>query len=358
MRSLQVAALLLAVLANADATCEKDYDLLGCYQEHEPQNRLFNNRYAIDWEDIVGYMNGLACECAKRAKAGGYAGFALHYYGECYGRTNAEIQNIQTNGEHQQHLCVGDQTYDICNITAHDHCTGGNYAEGIYAFKAAADPAVNGGFSNWQRWTECDKECGTGFQHRERNCDSPKPSGSGKDCSELGVYSESKACKKKDCPIDGGFGIWGDYGACSKNMRGWSADKKSPMQQPRASLWGKSCAGLTTESRSCNTQPCKVNGGWSSYGSYGVCSEKCGTGTKTKTRTCTNPVPQHGGAGCTGSSSFSTNCNTEGCPDLISCTTKYTSWNKHDGGNMVYADRHKPDCGAGKVMSYYRLERK
>ena len=43
--------------------------------------------------------------------------------------------------------------------------------------------------------------------------------------------------------------------------------------------------------------------------------------------------------------------------DLIKCSEKYTSWNKHDGGNMVSLDRHRPDCGAGKVMSYYHLER-
>ena len=84
--------------------------------------------------------SSLACECAKQAKAGGYAGFALHYYGECYGKTNAEIKEIQTNGGHQQHLCVGDQKYDKCDTSAHDHCTGGNWAEGVYAFKAAANP--------------------------------------------------------------------------------------------------------------------------------------------------------------------------------------------------------------------------
>ncbi len=84
--------------------------------------------------------SSLACECAKQAKAGGYAGFSLHYYGECYGKTNAEIQEIQTNGGHQQHLCVGDQTYDKCDTSAHDHCTGGSRAEGVYAFKTVAAP--------------------------------------------------------------------------------------------------------------------------------------------------------------------------------------------------------------------------
>ncbi len=43
--------------------------------------------------------------------------------------------------------------------------------------------------------------------------------------------------------------------------------------------------------------------------------------------------------------------------DLISCSNKYTWANRHNHGDMAYLDRHKPDCGTGKVMSYYRLER-
>ena len=59
---------------------------------------------------------------------------------------------------------------------------------------------IDGGFGQWAPWTKCDKECGTGMKHRERNCDSPAPKGSGKDCGELGAYSESAECKIKECP--------------------------------------------------------------------------------------------------------------------------------------------------------------
>lgn len=73
---------------------------------------------------------------------------------------------------------------------------------------------------------------------------------------------------------------------------------------------GRTCAqgpadGAGT-SRSCNTQACPVNGGWSDWS---ACSATCGGGTQT--RTCTNPAPANGGANCTGAASQS--CNTQAC---------------------------------------------
>ena len=59
---------------------------------------------------------------------------------------------------------------------------------------------VDGGFGEWQNWTECDKACGDGYMYRERNCDNPVPQGNGKDCSELGPFTERKSCKIRECP--------------------------------------------------------------------------------------------------------------------------------------------------------------
>ena len=69
-----------------------------------------------------------------------------------------------------------------------------------YRFHLFINLDVNGGLGEWEQWTKCDKECGNGLMHRERNCDSPLPKGMGKDCSELGKLTESKACKIKECP--------------------------------------------------------------------------------------------------------------------------------------------------------------
>lgn len=51
-----------------------------------------------------------------------------------------------------------------------------------------------------------------------------------------------------------------------------------------------------------------INGVWSAYTPWSVCSTLCGYGTQTRTRTCTNPYPEQGGAFCLGSYLDTQNC--------------------------------------------------
>ena len=45
-------------------------------------------------------------------------------------------------------------------------------------------------------------------------------------------------------------------------------------------------------------------------------------------------------------------------PDIIGCTTKYTTWSSHGGGQMIYIDRHGIDCGGnGHVLTMFHLQR-
>jgi len=60
-----------------------------------------------------------------------------------------------------------------------------------------------------------------------------------------------------------------------------------------------------------------INGGWSSWSSWGSCSVSCGGGTQSRTRTCTNPTPAYGGSACSGSSSESQSCNTQSCATYV-----------------------------------------
>ena len=57
-----------------------------------------------------------------------------------------------------------------------------------------------------------------------------------------------------------------------------------------------------------------VNGQWGAWGAYSTCSKTCGTGQRSRARTCTNPAPSNGGSNCVGSSSETSNCNTDSCP--------------------------------------------
>ena len=59
----------------------------------------------------------------------------MHYYGQCHGRTQSQIDEARTK-KHIEDKCVGDQKFTICDKSKHDHCTGKDYAEAIYAFES------------------------------------------------------------------------------------------------------------------------------------------------------------------------------------------------------------------------------
>lgn len=56
---------------------------------------------------------------------------------------------------------------------------------------------VDGGFSEWDDWTECSVSCGGGGQTRTRRCDNPAPQFGGLDC--VGDMTECQACNIKPC---------------------------------------------------------------------------------------------------------------------------------------------------------------
>ena len=59
-----------------------------------------------------------------------------------------------------------------------------------------------------------------------------------------------------------------------------------------------------------------VNGGYSDWKPYGICTKTCGGGVQTRKRTCTNPPPSNGGKDCSGLGPKITSreCNNKGCP--------------------------------------------
>ncbi|XP_059469110.1 A disintegrin and metalloproteinase with thrombospondin motifs 9-like isoform X2 [Neocloeon triangulifer] len=56
------------------------------------------------------------------------------------------------------------------------------------------------------------------------------------------------------------------------------------------------------------------DGGWSTWGPFGVCSRSCGGGIKQAKRECDNPRPENGGKYCIGERVRYHSCNTQDCP--------------------------------------------
>jgi len=57
---------------------------------------------------------------------------------------------------------------------------------------------VDGGFGSWSSYGACSETCGEGTQERTRECDKPAPAHGGEEC--LGEWKQAKQCKVKECP--------------------------------------------------------------------------------------------------------------------------------------------------------------
>ena len=58
--------------------------------------------------------------------------------------------------------------------------------------------AVNGGWSDWGKFSDCSVTCGMGKMTRMRSCTNPRPSNGGTAC--IGNEVESFGCKNVNCP--------------------------------------------------------------------------------------------------------------------------------------------------------------
>ena len=68
----------------------------------------------------------------------------------------------------------------------------------IYNFR---DCPVDGGWTEWTRWTACQPVCGSGYRQRERFCRSPAPKNGGYQC--IGPSYQNHHCFGRKCNKEG-----------------------------------------------------------------------------------------------------------------------------------------------------------
>ena len=57
---------------------------------------------------------------------------------------------------------------------------------------------VDGGWSDFEDWSDCSLECGEGTRTRSRSCTNPAKSNGGADC--VGNGEETEPCNTDQCP--------------------------------------------------------------------------------------------------------------------------------------------------------------
>lgn len=179
---------------------------------------------------------------------------------------------------------------------------------------------ADGNWSEWSEFTPCTLSCAGGIQNRSRTCTNPPPKNDGKYCA--GESSEVRLCNTLPCPVDGGWSLFGEWGSCSLTCGGGVQDRQRTCTNPSPAFGGRPCDGSSMETRFCQQFPCPVNGRWTGWDSWSPCTVSCGGGQQERSRSCTNPPPAHGGADCEGPSKEVQSCNENHCP----VDGKWTVW--------------------------------
>ncbi|KAL4222901.1 Hemicentin-1 [Mactra antiquata] len=113
---------------------------------------------------------------------------------------------------------------------------------------------VDGGYSDWSKWSTCSKTCDEGIQYRTRACNNPLPANGGAECE--GDSMESQPCTLEPCAIDGGFSQWVEWSSCTQydtNYCAGIAERTRECSEPTAQFGGAYCEGSTREVKPCTT---------------------------------------------------------------------------------------------------------
>ncbi|KAL4622608.1 properdin [Arapaima gigas] len=168
-------------------------------------------------------------------------------------------------------------------------------------------------WSEWSQWNPCTVTCLEGVKQRSRKC---YGFGVCNDTQKLGDLQTKSCVEKPCCPEKGGWSEWGPWQACSVTCESGVRKRTRTCTQPAPQCGGQ-CSGSDTDTETCHVeQVCPIHGGWSEWGSWGLCPSSCmneggDPPHRQRFRFCTNPAPSSvpPGRPCSGHSQETQACN-------------------------------------------------
>nr|XP_046211417.1 semaphorin-5A-like isoform X1 [Oncorhynchus gorbuscha] len=222
--------------------------------------------------------------------------------------------NISDNGGHYEQrfrytckarvpepalLEVGRQRIEM-RYCSRDGSTGCSADRDLLRSGKISGHTVNRDWTSWSSWSQCSRDCSRGIRSRKRFCDSPEPPHGGQTC--LGPAQEYQECNITPCPVDGSWSCWSGWSMCSVTCGGGHYTRSRTCNNPPPAYGGDICLGLHTEEALCNIQSCPES--WSNWSLWCQCDS---SGSQLRVRHCNVLFPT--GNQCSGS-----HTETRACP--------------------------------------------
>ncbi|MEE6483742.1 hypothetical protein FKM82_013646 [Ascaphus truei] len=99
--------------------------------------------------------------------------------------------------------------------------------------------------------------------------------------------------------VNGQWSDWSPWSLCSHTCSGVKKRVRI-CNNPVPSDEGQPCSGEKDQVIPCYSDKCPVDGMWSPWASWTPCPQSCGLGTVKRSRRCNNPAPENGGKKCVG----------------------------------------------------------
>lgn len=182
-------------------------------------------------------------------------------------------------------------------------------------------------WSNWTSWSAC---C-VNKQSRSRSCVRSYFDGTGTQCAGSDrVYRPCWGCPDETLSVK--LTPWSMCSTtCGEGLRSRTVYCDLTYEQVNHYR----CQGETTYIVGCQMKQCTVDGNWSIWSPWEVCTAACGKmGLTNRSRVCVNPVPQNRGKTCFGSHVESKLCMSTSCPDTTPRNRLVTEI------SLVYHDHH------------------
>uniref|UniRef100_A0A665VKH1 SCO-spondin n=1 Tax=Echeneis naucrates TaxID=173247 RepID=A0A665VKH1_ECHNA len=233
---------------------------------------------------------------------------------------------------------------------------------------------VDGHWSEWTEWSDCDAHCGGGVRQRNRTCSAPPPKNGGRDCEGMNLQSHScnnQACTKdigtqtgcvngmvlvteadcqagrlEPCPPTCAHlrltnncttactigcrcpsGLYLQEGRCV-NATQCVCHWNSQTLQPGQMVSKDQCTTCVCRDGqvTCNTSSCVVSCQWSVWSSWSPCDVTCGLGLQHRYRSPVNPTGAVKIQPCPGDYTEARSCSSPCLPDGV--WSKWTGWSE------------------------------